>query len=254
MRRAARRVAWAGLSVLTVVVAVLGAKGLLPVDGVPPRVFGDIAGGADPSRGSAAGPTGRRPDRSSAPAHALAPTTPALAGTPTTPSILAAAPTPRAGFAPSAGSEPGARPTTTAPTDPVPLPPHSGRGRRIVYALAANRVWLVDAHEVVRRTYLVSGTRFGQVRPGRYDVIRKRRYTTSYHGTERMEYMVTFTFGKNAAIGFHDIPVSIETGRPVQTLAQLGQSLSDGCVRQARPDAKALWEFAPVGTPVVVVA
>jgi lipoprotein-anchoring transpeptidase ErfK/SrfK len=28
--------------------------------------------------------------------------------------------------------------------------------------------------------------------------------------------------------------------------------MSHGCIRQARPDARALWRFAPVGTQVVV--
>ena len=33
----------------------------------------------------------------------------------------------------------------------------------------------------------------------------------------------------------------------------LGTPQSHGCIRQWRPDAKALWRFAPVGTEVVVV-
>jgi lipoprotein-anchoring transpeptidase ErfK/SrfK len=39
----------------------------------------------------------------------------------------------------------------------------------------------------------------------------------------------------------------------VQTLSELGTPLSDGCIRQDVDDAKALYEFAPVGTAVVVV-
>jgi lipoprotein-anchoring transpeptidase ErfK/SrfK len=142
---------------------------------------------------------------------------------------------------------------TLSPDDPTALPPRSGEGKRIVYSLGKNRVWLVSADNRVVRTYLVSGTKYGQVRPGTYEVYRRKRTTTSWHGTERMNYMVTFTHGKNAAIGFHDIPVSIETGKPIQKLTQLGQSLSDGCVRQAPHDAKALWDFAPLGTTVVVL-
>ena len=65
-----------------------------------------------------------------------------------------------------------------------------------------------------------------------------------------MEFMVRFARGERAAIGFHDIPV--DRGRRVQTRAHLGTPLSHGCVRQAAADARALWRFAPVGTPVVV--
>jgi lipoprotein-anchoring transpeptidase ErfK/SrfK len=68
-----------------------------------------------------------------------------------------------------------------------------------------------------------------------------------------MEYMIRFHRGKNSNIGFHDIPVKTSTGEEVQTLSDLGSPLSDGCIRQDVADAKALYEFAPVGTAVVVV-
>jgi lipoprotein-anchoring transpeptidase ErfK/SrfK len=68
-----------------------------------------------------------------------------------------------------------------------------------------------------------------------------------------MRWFVRFTTGdQGAAIGFHDIPV--DDGRPVQTVAQLGTPQSHGCIRQRTADAVALWEFAPVGTTVVVTA
>ena len=68
-----------------------------------------------------------------------------------------------------------------------------------------------------------------------------------------MKYFVRFTEGDNgAAIGFHDIPV--DDGELVQTVDQLGTPQSHGCIRQEREDAIALWEFAPVGTEVDVIA
>ena len=67
-----------------------------------------------------------------------------------------------------------------------------------------------------------------------------------------MKYFVRFAKGDRAAIGFHDIP--IDDGKPVQTLKQLGTPLSHGCIRQKEADAVALWEFAPIGTDVVVTA
>lgn len=44
------------------------------------------------------------------------------------------------------------------------------------------------------------------------------------------------------------------SGELEQTKAQLGTPVSAGCVRQWEPDAIALWDFDPVGTPVVVTA
>jgi lipoprotein-anchoring transpeptidase ErfK/SrfK len=66
-----------------------------------------------------------------------------------------------------------------------------------------------------------------------------------------MRWFVRFAEGPNAAIGFHSIPLL--DGAPVQTIAQLGIPLSHGCIRQKTADARALWDFAPVGTTVVVV-
>ncbi len=135
-----------------------------------------------------------------------------------------------------------------------PLPSDSGTGRRVVYDISAQRVWLVRADGAVARSYLVSGSRYDQVAPGTYPVFSTSRHAVSWHGTETMEYMVRFTRGDNANIGFHDIPVRAATGRAVQSLARLGTPLSDGCIRQRERDARALWKFAPVGTPVVVTA
>ena len=42
-------------------------------------------------------------------------------------------------------------------------------------------------------------------------------------------------------------------GRPVQSIAQLGQPLSGGCVRQAVDDAVWMWNWAQIGTKVVVL-
>jgi lipoprotein-anchoring transpeptidase ErfK/SrfK len=39
----------------------------------------------------------------------------------------------------------------------------------------------------------------------------------------------------------------------VQSVSQLGQALSGGCVRQATADAQYVWGWAPIGTTVVVL-
>lgn len=145
-------------------------------------------------------------------------------------------------------------PTAAVKVDRTPSPPKgTGTGRRIVFDISSQRVWLVnDSNEAVR-AYLVSGSRYDQLPAGTYKVYSKSRHTTSWHGTETMEYMVRFYKGERAAIGFHDLPVKTATGEEVQTKAQLGKPLSDGCIRQSERDALALWRFAPIGTKVVVV-
>jgi lipoprotein-anchoring transpeptidase ErfK/SrfK len=64
--------------------------------------------------------------------------------------------------------------------------------------------------------------------------------------------MVRFAHGPlGDNIGFHEIPK--RDGVPIQSDAQLGQALSGGCVRQATADAIFMWDFAGLGTTVVVV-
>lgn len=133
------------------------------------------------------------------------------------------------------------------------LPKDSGSGRRVVFSKSEQRVWLVNLDGNVDRTYKVSGSIHDNLNAGTYAVESHTRYATSYDYTSHMEYFVRFATGKNAPIGFHDIPVA-NAGALVQTIDQLGTPLSSGCIRQARPDAIRLWDFAPVGTAVVVLA
>ena len=132
------------------------------------------------------------------------------------------------------------------------LPVDSGEGRRVVFDMSAQRVWLVGGAGVVRRSYPVSGSVTDNLDPGTYEVYSKSEQAWGIDDSGSMKYMVRFTHGDNAAIGFHDIPVRDDA--PVQSRAELGTPQSHGCIRQWRPDARALWDFAPVGTKVVVVA
>lgn len=143
-----------------------------------------------------------------------------------------------------------------APGPPVAdltaAPPRSGHGRRVVYDMGEQRVWLVRSNGAVRDSYLVSGSRLDNVEAGRYEVYSRSVHATGYTEDTSMRHMVRFTYGENAAIGFHDIPVDHQGDR-VQSFADLGTPLSDGCIRQAPRDARQLWAFAPVGTRVVVL-
>lgn len=140
-----------------------------------------------------------------------------------------------------------------------PRPPaRSGSGKRIVFSQAAQRVWVMSASNRVLRTYLVSGSLENNLRPGTYRIYNRLTWTTAYNnGAEYLHYYQGFTYGTGpnsvgASIGFHQIP--IQNGRPVEPLSGLGRRASAGCVRQAPADATWLWNWASIGTKVVVVA
>jgi lipoprotein-anchoring transpeptidase ErfK/SrfK len=134
------------------------------------------------------------------------------------------------------------------------LPVSSGTGRRIVFSQTEQRIWLVGGQaDHVRRTYLVSGSVTDNLQPGTYSVYSKSRWAVGIEDTGVMQYFVRFTQGPTgAAIGFHSIPTHYDV--PLQSKDQLGTPQSHGCIRQDLPDAIALWNFAPVGAKVVVVA
>jgi lipoprotein-anchoring transpeptidase ErfK/SrfK len=136
--------------------------------------------------------------------------------------------------------------------DPA-VPARSGNGKRIVFDMSDQRVWLVDDSGAVERTYLVSGSLHDNLQPGTYAVFSKSMDALSFNNDETMKYMVRFAHGENAAIGFHDVPRDGD-GDLVQTKADLGEPQSAGCIRQWVNDAKALWRFADVDTKVVVTA
>jgi hypothetical protein len=140
---------------------------------------------------------------------------------------------------------------TSGPAD-VALPDESGEGKRAVFDMSDQRVWLVDADDEVLSSYLVSGSLTDNLSPGTYEVYSKSRWAVGIDDSGVMQYFVRFTRGDNAAIGFHSIPT--KNGRMLQTTDQLGTPQSHGCIRQELTDAKRLWDFAPVGTKVVVTA
>jgi lipoprotein-anchoring transpeptidase ErfK/SrfK len=142
--------------------------------------------------------------------------------------------------------------TTKPAKKSAKMPHHSGKGRRVVYSVTRQRVWLVGGAGVVKRSYLVSG-RLSQPSAGHYRVYSKSRWTSSTVSAETMQYMVRFTHGARTGtpIGFHSIPRDYN-GHAAQSVDDLGKPLSAGCIRQRLRDAAYLWRFAPVGTKVVV--
>ncbi|MBL1065649.1 hypothetical protein JK356_02995 [Streptomyces sp. 7-21] len=128
------------------------------------------------------------------------------------------------------------------------LPPESGEGRRVVYSLEQDRVWLVDISEdgtgeVVTETYEVFPSAVDPA-PGEYEVTSRTAEITGSDGVP-VEHVVVFHVGDDGTVfGFS---------------SALDGSVPDpesgprtGGVRQSRDDGDAMWSFADVGVPVVV--
>ncbi len=212
------RIAAAAGSLLVTTVAVLGGVGIIPLGGA-----GSAATNGDGPKVAGFG----------SPATPATPATEPLAEPPT-----------EAG---TSGTEKAA-PTRSS----TALPAGTGSGKRVVFSMSRQRVWLIGATGTPKATYLVSGSLTDNLKPGRYDVYSRSRWAVGIDDSGVMEYFVRFTRGKNAPIGFHSIPT--KDGTPLQKVSQLGTPQSHGCIRARLADAKRLYEFAPAGTDVVVVA
>ena len=156
----------------------------------------------------------------------------------------------------SAGSI-GETTTTTTTTTPVlveaaPVPIKSGTGRRIVYANRQQRVWVINADNEVIRTFPVSGM-LGQPGNGTFSVFSKSptSYSPEFAGVT-FRFMTRFAIGRNGGnIGFHEIP--IRNNKPMQTVDELGAFKGSGCLRSSTKDALFIYQWATLGTKVVVV-
>jgi len=141
----------------------------------------------------------------------------------------------------------------TSGPDTPPLPPDSGSGRRLVYERAGQRIWAVGEDNVVIRSWLVSGSKYNNETPGSHAVYSRSDVSTAWNGKAFLYKMVRWLKTDIGAIGFHALPIHRSDNTPYQTDAELGTRLSGGCQRQANLDADFTWDFAQIGTPVIVI-
>ncbi|WP_055532082.1 L,D-transpeptidase [Streptomyces graminilatus] len=136
--------------------------------------------------------------------------------------------------------------TAKAPRDtrhPDALPTGSGTGRRVVYSLDDDRVWIVGDNGRALRSFPVApGT--VDPEPGSYQVTSR---SNSIMGTDGapIEHVVRFTGVDGVGIGFS---AAVNGSPPPQDPEAL-----TGGIRETRPDGDAMWEFATIGEKVVVI-
>jgi peptidoglycan hydrolase-like protein with peptidoglycan-binding domain len=143
----------------------------------------------------------------------------------------------------------------SAGKDAPPLPPDSGigTGKRVVYSRKMQRVWAVDGDERIVRSWLVSGSQYENEVPGVHKIYSRSEQSTAWNGRAFLPLMIRWYETDIGHLGFHAIPIKRSDGSRYQTEEELGTRLSGGCQRQAELDAQFLWNFAPVGTTVIVL-
>nr|WP_307531568.1 hypothetical protein [Streptomyces umbrinus] len=133
-----------------------------------------------------------------------------------------------------------------APRDkqhPTALPAASGTGRRVVYSVDDDRVWLVGSGDRVKRTFKVTPGTVDPA-PAAYVVTSRSGKITGSDGVA-VEHVVRFTNVSGVAIGF-SAALNGTTTAPAP-------SKKLGGIRESREDGTAMWEFATIGTRVTVI-
>lgn len=143
-------------------------------------------------------------------------------------------------------------PVASTGADAPPLPDNSGSGRRVVYDRAGQRVWAVSEDGAIIRSWLVTGSKYMNEMPGAHEVYSRSEMSTAWNGQAWLPQMIRYQKTEIGAIGFHAIPLHVSDNSPYQGVEELGTRLSGGCQRQHNDDSAFMWEFAQVGTPVIV--
>ncbi|MBP5938942.1 L,D-transpeptidase [Streptomyces acidiscabies] len=152
-------------------------------------------------------------------------------------------PTAAASPKPAATPRQSAAPEASTPNTPG-LPAKSGTGRRIVYSLSEDRVWLVDADDQSRRTFDVwPGT--VDPAPGTYTISVRTPATTGSDGVA-VEHVVYFTVKSGINIAFSN---AVDGSSPPPAPA----GTQTGGIRLHKEDGTALWAFGATETRVRVV-
>ncbi|MCH5673630.1 hypothetical protein [Streptomyces gilvus] len=149
-----------------------------------------------------------------------------------------------AGFSvPQAAASASASQAPRVDPNPAALPAGTGTGERVVYSVDAGRVWLVDARGRVLRTFTVTPGSLAPF-PGTYPVTSRSNSITGTDGTP-VEHVVRFTAVDGVAIGF-SAAVGVTRSEP-------DTDVRTGGIRESRTDGNAMWQFATIGVPVVVI-
>ncbi|MDH6110962.1 hypothetical protein P3T36_005866 [Kitasatospora sp. MAP12-15] len=154
----------------------------------------------------------------------------------------ATAPRSPAAASPTAAGSPSAAPTAALAT----LPASSGTGRRVVYSVSAKQVWLVDPKKTpqVQAAFLVEPGSVSPA-PGSFSVYSRAAEATGTDGRQ-IEHVVRFAEQNGTVFGFS---AAIDGATPAAD-----PKAKTGGVRESREDGQTLWDFAPTGTRVTVIA
>ncbi|MFI1096335.1 L,D-transpeptidase [Streptomyces sp. NPDC020917] len=129
----------------------------------------------------------------------------------------------------------------SAPTTPPPVPVGGDTGKRIVYSLSQNRVWVVPKSGPVSTFLVQPGT--VPATPGVYYVGNRVPASTGTDG-KKIEHVVFFEYTAESWVAF--------SAQVDDKVAAPDPNLRTGAIRMHRADALKVWNNTVRGSTVVV--
>ena len=127
----------------------------------------------------------------------------------------------------------------------------SGGGKRIVIDLSAQRMYVYQNGQLLWNWVVSTGRPGQETAVGHYKVLNKIPNAYAYTWNLQMPYWLGIYWAGRLQNGIHALPIQANGQR--LWAGYLGQRVSFGCIILGTQNAKTLYNWASVGTPVDVV-
>lgn len=129
----------------------------------------------------------------------------------------------------------------------------STHGKRILVTISSQKLYMIEDYEIVHEMPISSGKHGHRTALGEFQVYEKVPNAWGYYEIW-MPYWLTIYYSSGLENGIHGIPVSPTSGRWTHWENVVGvYPITYGCIMPLDHDAKKLYNWAEVGTPVSVV-
>ena len=139
-----------------------------------------------------------------------------------------------------------------ADAPPLPAELRVGPADRL-RARAASGCGRSTSDDQVIRSWLVSGSKYGNEQPGVHEVYSRSEQSTAWNGQAILPLMIRYQKTAIGAIGFHAIPIHRSDGTRVPDRGRAGHPPVRWLPAPGQRRRPFMWNFAQVGTPVVVI-
>ncbi len=139
-------------------------------------------------------------------------------------------------------------PGGASPAPAAPAPQPSGGSKRIVIDLSEQRLYVYQAGQLLYKWVVSTGMPGADTIPGHFKVLTKLPNAYAYTWGLQMPYWLGIYWAGSLQNGIHALPI-MANGQLLWE-GYLGQRVSYGCIILNTENARTLYNWAEVGTPV----